>query len=230
MSRPDPSCGHPIYVDVRFGRWDRAEARSASSQLRAGLLSAVPLRETIRTAFGKPVLRGNLGPHWSSSSTVGAAGIAWSDQQPVGLDLEGDDRDLPTATLLEDTLTHDELRRWEQRPSSELFTEIWARKEASLKCIGTGLSLPPNRVRVGLPAAQWHRVTLEDEQRTVCWVRSIQIAQRVACAIACQSPGLLLMTRLGEAGQADPRGVRFASAAARSDSLSAPSRARAKPT
>lgn len=196
-----------IHFDVRCGDWDLNEARRISRRMQAELVSPCSPPRILRTALGKPYAEGNHGPRWSCSATTGASGIAWSTGQQTGLDLEHDTGEMPTDTLLRYALTSSERIQWSLRPTSGLFIEIWARKEAALKCIGTGLHFPPNRLEVGMPAERWHPVQADHDPETPCWVRSVRIGHNVACAIACRSPAPLRRTLVGDRIQPEPEGT-----------------------
>ena len=196
-----------VRICVRTGTWDREKSRSESRRLRAGLID-VECRglgqssEITRSELGKPYLAVSPSLQWSSSSTEGAAGIAWSSSGHVGLDLESKALFSPSDTLLRDSLTPRELDEWGDGLSAQAFVGIWTRKEAALKCLGTGLRLPPNTVQVGYPTDEWTPVTLRSTR--VCWVRTLPVGPDLDGAIAFEShevPGTMTMTRQAVRGE-----------------------------
>ena len=66
---------------------------------------------------------------------------------------------IPTA-LARRHFTRGEIEQWEQTSGPDrarVFLQGWTRKEACLKALGSGLSLPPGRIEVGLRRERAHR-------------------------------------------------------------------------
>lgn len=195
----------PGLIDLRLelGPWNRSEARSISRRLRDGVLTdlaATPFDESsvTRDAYGRP--SSPLLPElcWSASSCDGAAALAVTNGCRVGFDIERVDPELllrsgtprarvePDAideSLLRLTLTDRELALWRQTPEPRLFFQIWTRKEAVLKCLGCGLHTEPHLVETGRPGDAWTRATAG---ALSCLVRSLEVAEGLAAAIACE--------------------------------------------
>lgn len=121
----------------------------------AGYLAIEPAGLCFTTgSFGKPALSNQTGEplHFNFSHSRGTAALAVSRTHAVGIDLEHEatvDPGLP-ATIL----SARELKAFEMLPIParvEAFHRIWARKEALLKAVGVGLSVPPDAIEV--PAA-----------------------------------------------------------------------------
>jgi phosphopantetheinyl transferase len=119
----------------------RAIAGAASSQPPEALsITAGPL--------GAPRLTGMPGIHISFSARgghglVGLAGV------PIGVDLEGriDAEALPWHVLRPEEARA--LRTLQGRAREEAFLRLWTRKEAVLKALGTGFSVPPEHLDLG---------------------------------------------------------------------------------
>jgi len=108
--------------------------------------------------FGKPaLLPAGAGLHFNLSHCRDLALIALCRDGVVGVDLEPADR---AASLLgcEDAFCHPEeiagLPRDEAARASALM-EIWTRKEALLKALGTGFSVAAQSVSVAAPPASY---------------------------------------------------------------------------
>ena len=105
--------------------------------------------------FGKPTMvrtLGLTGPllHFNLSHCRDLVVIALCGEGPVGVDIEPLDR---ATSLLgcEDAFCHpDEISRLpaEEMPRAVRLLDIWTRKEALLKALGTGMSLAPQTVSV----------------------------------------------------------------------------------
>lgn len=132
-------------------------------------------------AHGRPAVAGG-GVHFSLSHSGDLALIALAER-PVGVDVEG----IPSAEMVADTgkALHPaetaELSRLPLADRPAAFARAWARKEAYLKGIGTGLSRNPAHDYVGTgprPAhgpAQW---TISD----------VAVPERFVAAVAIENP------------------------------------------
>lgn len=113
--------------------------------------------EFVEGAHGKPALVDAGGIEFSLSRSGAWALLGVARGRCVGVDVERleprleDPEEL--SLLAERVLTAGELDELEALPDERrprAFLQLWARKEALLKALGTGLSLPPERVEVGL--------------------------------------------------------------------------------
>lgn len=108
----------------------------------------VPL---VFSEHGKPVLSPPYDPlHFNLSHCAGRAIVALCTDGPVGVDLESLDR---ARELLEcePTFCHPlEISKLpvDKVPRASHLLRIWTAKEAVLKALGTGLSHPPETVRI----------------------------------------------------------------------------------
>jgi phosphopantetheinyl transferase len=110
--------------------------------------------EIIAGADGKPRLAGN--PVRFNMSRCGPMVlVGLSEAREIGVDIE-QYRALPDLTSLARThLSHREYEAWRTRKAllqEDTFLDYWTRKEACLKAAGIGLSMPLERVDVGVGA------------------------------------------------------------------------------
>ncbi len=195
-----PASHEIIEIRLELGGYSRAEARARSRRLRDRVLtefSGAPFDESevVRDAYGRPT--SPLLPEvcWSASSCDGASGIALAEGCRVGFDIEriepaslrapGASGAVIDESLLRLTLTERELAICRRTPEPRLFFEIWTRKEAVLKCLGCGLHTEPRRVETGLPSDAWTRA---EAGGLSCLVRSLEVAEALAAAVACEEP------------------------------------------
>lgn len=99
----------------------------------------------IYNEYGKPELEisatnianNELIPHFSISHCKQAIAVAVADT-PVGIDIETLRH--PSCSLIEKTMNEQEQKQIAAAESpDEMFTALWTRKEAVLKCKGTGI-------------------------------------------------------------------------------------------
>ena len=113
-------------------------------------LGAAPSSLRIRIeANGKPVLAGG-GLHFNVSHSGGIGMLAWGPRE-LGADVEALIA-RPTDSLAEEILAPSELAAWRDLAAASrqaALTRFWARKEATLKAIGTGLRIAPRTIVVG---------------------------------------------------------------------------------
>ncbi|MFD8980544.1 4'-phosphopantetheinyl transferase family protein [Streptomyces sp. NPDC059564] len=141
---------------------------------------------------GRPALTGPDAPHFSLSHTGGLVLIAVAGR-PVGVDVEG----LPAprkATSVGEALHPAERREIHAAPPSlrpAAFARLWARKEAYLKGLGTGVGRSPDLDYLGNP-------TFGAPARPPGWtVKDIPVGPEHAAALALErpptaTPGLLI--------------------------------------
>ena len=101
--------------------------------------------ELINTAAGKPYLLPLEKPplHFNISHSRGWLLLAISVDQPLGVDLECRRVNTKPLALSERYFSVQEHSWLKQQPATQLqlaFNRLWVRKEAALKCIGTGLA------------------------------------------------------------------------------------------
>jgi 4'-phosphopantetheinyl transferase len=114
--------------------------------------------------YGKPALEGENGAgglHFNLSHSAGVALYAISRGGRVGVDVE-EVRDVRDYELIaERHFAPDEisvLRALKHDARRESFFHCWARKEAYVKAVGEGLSLPLDQFAVSLPPEQPERL------------------------------------------------------------------------
>lgn len=88
-------------------------------------------------------------PHFNIAHAADAVVVALSWDQPVGIDIEPQDRIEDPEALAQRVCTETELRRLQSLPAADraaFFLHIWTCKEAFLKATGTGLRRGPDTV------------------------------------------------------------------------------------
>lgn len=169
-------------------------ARGRLRQILGGLVARPP--EDLRFAYGdhgKPTLGGIHGaPHFNLSHSEDIAALAVSDLE-LGVDIEA------VRPLKEDVagrfFSAAEIAALAQLRESERldgFYRCWTRKEAVIKALGTGLSLPLKSFDVSIGAAGARLLRLEgmrDAPRD--WaLANLDPAPGYAGAIACNTGGI----------------------------------------
>jgi 4'-phosphopantetheinyl transferase len=104
-------------------------------------------------ATGRPridAVPGTVGLHFSISHCQRAVAIAVASVEGIGVDVESTDVDAGMATALLGQLHTSEVQELPRQRSDALNTRhmlgLWTLKEAYLKAIGTGLSVPPKTI------------------------------------------------------------------------------------
>jgi 4'-phosphopantetheinyl transferase len=108
------------------------------------------------TELGRPELDVGWGLDFSASHSDGRAVVAVTRGARVGVDIERLRRLDDALDLMEGNLTDREaswLRAASTTSRSRVFLQLWTRKEAVVKAIGTGLSLPLDSFDTGVPGA-----------------------------------------------------------------------------
>jgi len=137
------------------GRYVRV--RAALRSIAAGYLGADPaLIEIACREGGKPELRTAAADlRFSVSHTETAAVLVFATGRDVGVDVESTRPDLDVAAVAATHFHIDEapaLLAVHGLDRADAFLRSWVRKEALLKCLGTGLGL-------GLADARWYAAT-----------------------------------------------------------------------
>lgn len=102
--------------------------------------------------LGKPRLLDGRGLEFNLSHSLQQCLIGISADRPIGVDVEVAQRVVDTDALARRHFTRSEIAQWEQTSGPDrarAFLRGWTRKEACLKALGSGLSLPPGRLEVG---------------------------------------------------------------------------------
>jgi 4'-phosphopantetheinyl transferase len=171
---------------------DRRRYLAAHCALRS-LLARHVGRSAVSLSFdegaqGKPGLSGWPDCQFNLSHGHDVALIAVGDGSALGVDVEML-RAVDDATELADVhftpAEQHELRTAPAHERDRLFLSGWTRKEACLKAIGSGLSLPANRVEAGL-AAQPRELSVKTDHGSIALrVHSLEAGDDVVAALAC---------------------------------------------
>jgi len=175
---------------------DRDRFIAARGSLRAILshyLSLAPV--DLRFCYGpqgKPALIPEQGgDRWqfNLSHSQGLALIAITRDYQVGVDLEAVDPSYAWQGVARQFFTPKEQAMLHRLPAPEqgpAFFQLWTRKEALLKAIGTGLAVPLNQVEVALTPGEppgW--IQPELNQKAEFWtIQDVQVASSYAAAVA----------------------------------------------
>jgi len=103
---------------------------------------------------GKPFLPNNA-LQFNFSNSGGMALLAVSSNREVGIDIEYRDRKISVDSLATHIFTAGELTIFRRLPESERHAALlaaWTRKEAYIKALGRGFSLPLKSFPVAVPA------------------------------------------------------------------------------
>lgn len=102
---------------------------------------------------GKPYLNQKPSIKFSISHTEGFAGIAFSRNHEIGIDVEDRDRDTNINEVAAKVFTQSEREIMDAQSGIDkrkIFFRFWTSKEAFLKSIGLGLGLDPKKVNLNL--------------------------------------------------------------------------------
>ncbi|HUR70023.1 MAG TPA: SDR family NAD(P)-dependent oxidoreductase [Candidatus Thermoplasmatota archaeon] len=103
--------------------------------------------EILRGSDGAPLLHGAWGLTMSHAAGVALAVAFDSARERVGVDVES--IEWRAASFEDEAFTHDERAQFPTGPGRETaVTMAWAAKEATLKALGVGLSIPLSSLRV----------------------------------------------------------------------------------
>ncbi|MEN9656707.1 MAG: hypothetical protein RL571_172 [Pseudomonadota bacterium] len=175
----DPAHLHPsrlAWLDQEeTNRWQRlrkdahryAAAHTALRGILASELACSPSDiQYQQNPWGKPWLRQGL--QFSLSHSQGHALIALQPNVPLGVDIELNSKDCDVSWFSQ-CWSPAELKRMQQPLSPEQALRLWVRKEAVLKALGRGLSLPMSQVVLPLGQAQRMRAITACEGQSALW-------------------------------------------------------------
>jgi 4'-phosphopantetheinyl transferase len=136
------------FLSARHGeRYVVAHARLR--QVLAAVFQADPRSlKFIEGEHGKPELAGSsaeAGLHFNLSHSGALGLVGWSRDRHIGVDVEAWREMRDEAALVRRYFSAAEIAAWEAVPPAqrtEAFFNLWTRKEAYIKALGRGLSLP----------------------------------------------------------------------------------------
>lgn len=145
--------------------------------------------------FGKPELASSFQPRiqFNVSHSGKWALIGISSDSPIGVDIEERREIKSIASVVKSTFSAAEFRQWLALPGSlqtEAFFRAWTCKEALIKALGTGVSLPTENVQVEIDPLKPSRLVQLDlsNESTAKWrLESFSLAHGYCAAIACGS-------------------------------------------
>lgn len=164
-------------------------SRSALRSLLGAYLGIDPRSlRLITDTHGKPLLADppQSSLHFNVSHANTLIVIALSGESPIGVDVEEVRTDIPHREMASRFFSSKELRDLDCRPVDEQFDHffsVWTRKEAYLKGIGIGLSLPPDSFSVTVEGQD--PTPVDDPSRSDrWWTSAIDVAHGFKSALA----------------------------------------------
>jgi 4'-phosphopantetheinyl transferase len=153
-------------------------------------------------AYGKPELDAI---HFNVSHSGPMAAVALTHEGPIGIDVETIDRKREVVALARTAFSPDEraaIALLSHEEQIDAFFRGWTRKEAYMKLLGTGFSMPPDSFTVSLNAEPLSTIG-------EFVLRDLVIAEGYACAMAMRggdTPLIRLRHLLPSRGEKEERG------------------------
>lgn len=144
-------------------------------------------------ACGKPILQGHA-LHFNISRSGSLALMAFCSPAPVGIDIECHQADIDHMAIADGYFSPHErtvLANAHDEQEIHHFYQIWTRKEAYLKALGTGLSRPLHSFSVCEPTGLLPSILADHQHRNAsdCWqLHDLNIAADVSAALATTVP------------------------------------------
>ena len=146
---------------------------------------------------GKPYLNQKENIKFSISHTEGFAGIAFSRNHEIGIDVENRDRNTNVDEVAKKVFTPIEreiINTESGIDKRKLFFRFWTSKEAFLKNIGLGLGLDPKKVNLNLQGENRKYSTLECSH--IPYASSLRLVE-----LACPEPYIMTVCAFEEASE-----------------------------
>jgi 4'-phosphopantetheinyl transferase len=121
---------------------------------------------------GKPCLSGRGGPFFNVSHSGELALIAFSASTPLGVDVELIREMDDASSIVKRFFSPAEIARWTSLPAgirTRAFFDCWTRKEAYIKAVGEGLSLPLDQFEVAFGPGQTPQIRLGNGREAEVW-------------------------------------------------------------
>lgn len=176
--------------------------RAILRQLLAGYLNCEARTIQFTTGlFGKPAIEGAVesgGVHFSCSHSEDVGLVAVARGRELGLDLEmhrPPDSSLEAVAGFFSPSEREELRRVPSEQWTQVFFDCWTCKEAFVKALGLGLSLPLDRFTVSLaPGATPRLISLDGDFRVAeRWAMlSLDVGSECSAALVAEGGGIMV--------------------------------------
>lgn len=132
-------------------------ARVIVRSVLASVLGCHPRDVPLKVDTGRPFIDPEVGLdiRFSISHAADAVLVSFRRDIETGIDIErhrGFDNIKDVARRVMTDTEHEQFRRLQGAESVSAFYRLWSRKEAVLKLMGTGFSVPPNEVSTGFEA------------------------------------------------------------------------------
>lgn len=147
--------------------------------------------------FGKPKIDPNQLTdgvvHFNLAHSGELALLGLSEHGPVGVDVEQATSFSDMEVVAQRVFSSSEYEEWSTSPLSSKrhhFFSLWTKKEAVLKVLGLGLSLPPRKVEVGLEGSSEsaEAPVVDGERRSDLSVTPLELADGYLGALALKIP------------------------------------------
>lgn len=177
--------------------------RGTLRSLLALYLGSSPQEVRLRYALqGKPALEGDSDLSFNVSHTDGLALMGFVKRRSIGVDVENLDRKIEAERLAERFFSQRERQALRTLRGDELqaaFFRCWTRKEAYIKAIGDGLSLPLHQFDVSIAESDRDALlgTRPDPAEAARWtVCDVSLGPPFAAAVTVQNDdaGLVQLT------------------------------------
>jgi 4'-phosphopantetheinyl transferase len=145
-------------------------ARGTLRYLLGKYMNVAPATVDIRPAkFGKPYVTSGKDLQFNVSHSGSYAVLGFAFETTLGIDIERHNTGIIDAGMLEQCLTSWEQVRYLNASAAgktQFFFDTWARKEAYMKLVGDGMSIPPNEFTLSSPDAAEDMIRGENIQFT----------------------------------------------------------------
>jgi 4'-phosphopantetheinyl transferase len=197
-----------FYFEKHRRRFTRA--RAAMRQILSGYSRVPPEELTFSYGQqGKPQLAGKLescGVRFNLSHTEEMALLAVTQNQDAGIDIESVNSEFATEEIAERFFSAGEVLRLNALPVAEkadAFFACWTRKEAYIKAVGGGLSVPLDSFEVAFgPGVAPALLLVKGEPNEMCrWsMYEVKVTQGYRAALVVEGRGHVLRHLQWESG------------------------------
>ncbi len=150
----------------------------------------------VTNKYGKPFIDGINKLQFNISHSGNIVLIAFHKSKPVGVDVEMHRDDIKYAEIAERFFSKNEVQALKtalQSNQKELFFRVWSRKEAYIKGIGKGLSIPLGSFDVSLTKeAKILKAETKASDKNQWNIKSLNPKKGYSAAVTCALPDFSL--------------------------------------